>query len=54
MSEARRRFLGSADGATSIEYALIGMGIALVVVLAVSDVGAGLAASFGHIAAAFP
>jgi len=54
MSEAGRRFLGSADGATSIEYALIGMGIALIIVLAVGDVGAALAACFGRMAAAFP
>ena len=54
MSEVQRRFARSVSGATSIEYALIAMSVALVIVVAVGDVGANLSAVFGGIAAAFP
>ena len=49
-----RYFLRSSDGATSIEYAIMGSLIALVIVAAVGTVGTNLSASYAHIAAAFP
>jgi pilus assembly protein Flp/PilA len=48
-----RDFLRSRDGATSIEYAIMGSGVALVIVLAVGSVGANLSASYANIANAF-
>jgi Flp pilus assembly pilin Flp len=47
-------FLGSCGGATSIEYAIMGSGIALVIVATVGAVGTNLAASYTNIANAFP
>jgi pilus assembly protein Flp/PilA len=54
MSEVHRRFVRSTTAATAIEYALIAMGVALVIVAAVGAVGAHLNAYYDHIAAAFP
>ena len=54
MSENPRQFGRSRTGATSIEYALVAMGVALVVVVAVGGVGANLSATYRHIATAFP
>jgi pilus assembly protein Flp/PilA len=54
MIKLARRFIRCCDGATSIEYAIMGSGVALVIVLAVGTVGTNLSASFSHIANAFP
>ena len=40
------RFSGDHSGATSIEYALIAMGISVVIVAAVAGVGTGLSSTF--------
>jgi pilus assembly protein Flp/PilA len=54
MTKLLRRFMLCRQGATSIEYALLGSGVALVIVTAVSAAGTQLSASFTHIASAFP
>jgi Flp pilus assembly pilin Flp len=54
MSEVQRRFIRSTAGATSIEYALTAMSVALVIVAAVGGVGLNLSAYYGSIAAALP
>ncbi len=54
MSKLARDFLRSRDGATAIEYAIMGSGIALVIVAAVGRVGTNLSASYANIANAFP
>jgi pilus assembly protein Flp/PilA len=54
MSKLAREFLRSRDGATAIEYAIMGSGIALVIVAAVGSVGTNLSASYANIANAFP
>jgi pilus assembly protein Flp/PilA len=54
IQQLARKFLRSCDGATSIEYAIMGSGIALVIVATVGSVGTNLAASYTHIANAFP
>ena len=54
MFKAQRPFVRSTRGATSVEYALIAMSLALVVVLAVGSVGVNLSGAYGRIAAAFP
>jgi pilus assembly protein Flp/PilA len=54
MIKLARNFLRSRDGATSIEYAVMGSGIALVIVATVGVVGTNLSASYTHIANAFP
>ncbi len=53
MCEVQRRFLRSTTATTSIEYALIAMGVALVIVLAVGTVGANLSAVYNRVAAGF-
>lgn len=47
-----RQFLSNKDGVTSIEYALIGSLIAVVIAVAVSAVGANLSPIFDAVAAA--
>ena len=42
LSELLRRYVGSSDGATSIEYAFIAAGIGLVIVVSVNALGVGL------------
>jgi Flp pilus assembly pilin Flp len=54
MRERALGFLGASDGATAIEYALIGAGVALAISVAVGSLGTHLSASFGAIANAFP
>jgi Flp pilus assembly pilin Flp len=54
MIELARKFLSSCEAATAIEYALIGSGVALVIVVAVANVGSNLSANYNHIANAFP
>ena len=54
MIKLAHNFLRSCDGATSIEYAIMGSGIALVIIATVDAVGINLAASYTHIANAFP
>jgi pilus assembly protein Flp/PilA len=54
MTKLLRRFMLCRQGVTSIEYALLGSGVALVIVTAVSTVGTQLSASFTNIANAFP
>jgi pilus assembly protein Flp/PilA len=54
MTNLLRRFMLCSQGVTSIEYALLGSGIALVIVTGVSTVGTDLSASFTRIASAFP
>ena len=53
MIRLAREFLNSCDGATAIEYAIMGSGIALVIVAAVGNVGSNLSASYANIANAF-
>ena len=43
------RFLGDQSGATAIEYALIAMGISIVIVASVNGVGTALSSKFGTI-----
>jgi Flp pilus assembly pilin Flp len=54
MRERALGFLGASDGATAIEYALIGAGVALAISVAVGSLGTHLSAGFGAIANAFP
>jgi pilus assembly protein Flp/PilA len=54
MTKLLRRFMHCRKGVTTIEYALLGSGVAVAIVTAVSTVGANLSASFNHIAGAFP
>jgi pilus assembly protein Flp/PilA len=54
MTKLLRRFMACQKGVTAIEYALLGSGVAVAIVTAVNTVGANLAASFTHIASAFP
>ena len=42
-------FLGDRSGATTIEYALIAMGIAIVIVAAVNGVGTKLSGTFEQV-----
>jgi pilus assembly protein Flp/PilA len=44
--KAIRRFLADDSGATSIEYAIIACGIAVVIVTAVNGIGTNLSARF--------
>jgi pilus assembly protein Flp/PilA len=48
-----RSFLRSRDGATSIEYAVMASGVAIVIVAAVGVVGGNLDESYQKIAGAF-
>ncbi len=54
MSEVQRRFVRSTVATTSIEYALVGMCVGMVIVLAVNDFAVSLSALYSHIEAAFP
>jgi pilus assembly protein Flp/PilA len=54
MTKAAIRFVLDTSGATSIEYALIAGGIALVIVTAISNLGGNLRNQYNSIAAAFP
>lgn len=54
MTKLLRRFMFCRQGVTAIEYALLGSGVALVIVTAVGTTGNQLSASFTHIAGAFP
>jgi pilus assembly protein Flp/PilA len=54
MAKLLRRFMVCRQGVTSIEYALLGSGVALVIVTAVETVGTQLSSSFVNIAKAFP
>ena len=54
MTKLLRRFMLCREGVTAIEYALLGSGVALVIVTAVGTAGTQLSASFTHIAGAFP
>ena len=54
MIEPAFRFLRSRGAATSIEYALIASGIALVIIGAVSSVGTSLSSTFSSISNAIP
>ena len=53
MFRAVANFLGSKTGATAVEYALLASGIALVIILAVANVGSNLSTSYSEIGAAF-
>jgi pilus assembly protein Flp/PilA len=54
MAKLSRRFMVCRKGVTAIEYALLGSGVALVIVTAVGTVGTQLSSSFVNIANAFP
>jgi Flp pilus assembly pilin Flp len=54
MNKLLRRFILCRQGVTAIEYALLGSGVALVIVTAVGAAGTQLSLSFTHIADAFP
>ena len=54
MAKLLHRFMLCRKGVTAIEYALLGSGIAVVIVTAVGTVGTDLSASFNQIASAFP
>jgi Flp pilus assembly pilin Flp len=54
MAKLLRRFVLCRRGVTSIEYALLGSGVALVIVTAVGAAGTQLSTSFTRIAGAFP
>ena len=54
MAKLSRRFMVCRQGVTAIEYALLGSGVALVIVTAVGTVGTQLSSSFVNIANAFP
>ena len=54
MTKLMHRFMLCRRGVTAIEYALLGSGVALVIVTAVGAVGTQLSSSFTHIANAFP
>ena len=54
MTTLARKFFCSCDGATSIEYALMASGIAIVIVVTVGNVGTNLSSSYSRIANAFP
>lgn len=54
MTKLLHRFMLCRQGVTAIEYALLGSGVALVIVTAVGYVGTQLSASFTNIANAFP
>jgi pilus assembly protein Flp/PilA len=46
-------YLGSKTGATAVEYALLASGIALVILVAVANIGTNLSTSYSEIGAAF-
>lgn len=46
-------WIADEDGVTSIEYAILGMLIAVVIALAVGSVGTAVKALFGRVAAGF-
>ena len=54
MTKLMHRFMLCRRGVTAIEYALLGSGVALVIVTAVGAAGTQLSSSFTHIANAFP
>ncbi|MGH6797196.1 MAG: Flp family type IVb pilin [Roseiarcus sp.] len=54
MTKLLHRFMLCRKGVTAIEYALLGSGVAVVIVTAVGTVGTNLSASFNQIASAFP
>jgi pilus assembly protein Flp/PilA len=54
MTKLLRRFMLCQQGVTAIEYALLGSGVALAIVTAVTTLGTNLSASFNHIASSFP
>ena len=54
MAKLLRRFMLCRQGVTAIEYALMGSGVALTIVTAVTTVGAQWRETFFHIANAFP
>jgi pilus assembly protein Flp/PilA len=43
------RFLGDQSGATAIEYALVAMGISIVIVAAVNGIGTNLKSTFTEV-----
>ena len=49
MKNTLKNFLADERGATAIEYALIAMGISIVIVSAVNGVGTALSGKFGII-----
>ena len=53
MSRELTNFFASKAGATAVEYALLATGIALVIILAVANVGTNLSTSYSEIGAAF-
>ena len=46
-------FFASRAGATAVEYAILASGIALVIILAVANIGTNLSTSYSEIGAAF-
>ena len=54
MTKLLHRFMLCRQGVTAIEYALLGSGVALTIVTAVSLVGTQWSATFTRIADAFP
>lgn len=50
MTKLLHRFMLCRKGVTAIEYALLGSGVALAIITAVSTVGTNLSASFTRIA----
>ncbi|MGO4712626.1 Flp family type IVb pilin [Bradyrhizobium sp. 2TAF24] len=53
MAKLIKRFLIDEKGATAIEYALIASGIALVIIVSVTNIGAAVKAKFVSLGAAF-
>jgi pilus assembly protein Flp/PilA len=54
MTKLLHRFMLCRQGVTAIEYALLGSGVALAIMTAVTTLGASLSTAFNHIAGAFP
>jgi pilus assembly protein Flp/PilA len=54
MTNLLRRFMLCSKGVTSIEYALLGSGVALVIVTGVTTVGTSVSTAFANVANAFP
>ncbi len=49
-----RRFLGAEGGATSVEYSLVALLVALAILVGVTALGVNLGALYGSLASQFP
>jgi pilus assembly protein Flp/PilA len=54
MNIVRNRFLRDESGVTSVEYAVVALLVALVVIAGITAVGSNLAGMYGNVASRFP